>query len=99
LTEATIAPVLRFMTCTSNGAPVVPSRHPMTMSVPGPGPSARPVGSQLPSLYIRKPAMLASADESWRDNLEAICTRCRAAGGCGGPDVMLADRPGLPVGT
>lgn len=42
--------------------------------------------------------MLASGDEGWRDNLEAVCTRWRAAGGRGGPDVLLVDRPALPVG-
>lgn len=47
---------------------------------------------------VTGPAMLASADEGWRDNLEAICTRWLAAGGRGGPDVLLADRPALPVG-
>ena len=49
-----MAPVLRFRICTSNGAAVVPSRQPTAMSVPGP--RARPVGSQLPSLYACTPA-------------------------------------------
>ena len=40
--------------------------------------------------------VLASADEGWRDNLEAVCACWRRAGGSGGPVRLLAERPALP---
>lgn len=41
--------------------------------------------------------MLASGDDGWRDNLEAVVARWRRAGGSGGPADLSADRPALPA--